>query len=184
MQKKTVAVVILLFISIFPLYGEKLNHHFAGLKTGYSLIHDYNGRLDSGINLGLGFEPALLDYVNIDILLNLYIFWKKDTTVSIARGGYSYCHVPSIAIGPRYTLPFSKRIKPFAGAGIHLTVAIDHDPARSITSASFGPGVYAKTGVDWIIGKSLFLGLESKYKWCFTDVPHIFSFNMRVGYRY
>jgi len=178
--------ILLIFITTFIFFqisGEENSEHLILFSSGYSLLHNYDNGNHSGMNFKLGFEPELTESVHVDVSISLNIFWKEDSSYPLFRSNYSMCHVPSISLGPRYSFSF-KKIKPFIGGGINMSVAINHDSSKNETSASFGPGIYAKTGVDYKLSRKFFIGIESDYKWCFTVVPHIVSFNLRFGYIY
>jgi hypothetical protein len=181
MRKVVFTFIFLFFLTV---YGEKTSEHIFVFSTGYSLLHDYGNVHHSGFNIGFNFEPELISDVNVDISLRLHIFWKEENGQPLFKGAYSMCHLPSISLGPRYTLPFFKNLNIFLGAGIHMTAAIRHDTIKNETTASFGPGVYSKTGFDYIFTSKFSAGTEIDYRWSFATVPHTVSFNLRLGYIY
>jgi hypothetical protein len=183
-MKKYFFLLIFFFIFSFSLHGEESFNQFFVLSSGYSLLHNYDSVNHSGFDFSLNYEPVLIETVNVDISLTLNVYKRSEQGEFILHSDYNMIHAPSLSMGPRFQLPVFEKIKPYAGAGIHFTVAVSHDTVKNESTASFGPGAYIKTGVDIYLNEKILTGFETYYKWCFTKVPHTVSFRLRIGFIY
>jgi hypothetical protein len=160
-------VFVLLF---FSLNADRLSGSTAGIKGGFSLMHDYQGLSKPGFNIKLSYDPYLDYSINIDTAVFVYY----------AQNGLDHLVYPGVSVGTRYNVNIYPVTKLYIGSGLSFIAGIDYSKEEDEADAFFTPGFYIKLGSMFVTGRSVSLGLETEYVWSMSHLNHIFSVNFRV----
>lgn len=167
---KCLTVALAFFFLVFNIDADSLSGSTAGLKSGFSLMHDYDGFSKPGFNIKLSYDPYLDYSINIDMAVFVYY----------AENGMDHLVYPGLSVGTRYNVNIYPVTKLYIGSGLSFIAGIDYSKEKDEADAFFTPGFYLKFGSMFVTGRSISLGLETEYVWSMSHLNHIFSVNFRV----
>ena len=159
--------VVLVF---FNIKGDGLSGSTAGIKSGFSLFHNYEGFSKPGFNFKFSYDPYLDYSINIDTSVFVYY----------AQNNPDHLIYPGVSFGTRYNVNIFPVTKLYIGSGLSFIVGVNYSTEDETVDAFFTPGFYLKLGSVFIVGRNLSLGLETEYIWSMAHLSNIFSINFRM----
>lgn len=165
--------IFLIFLTIFlfqNVAAKGLSGSSAGVKSGFSLFHNYEGFSRPGFNVQFSYDPYLAYSINIDTAL--FIHYAQD--------GLNNLIYPGISFGPRYNVNIYPVTTLFVGSGLNFIAGVEYSSKDDMADAFFTPGFYLKLGSIFLAGRVLSIGLEAEYIWSMAHLDHLFSINFRM----
>ena len=150
--------------------AEAISGSSAGIKSGFSLFHDYEGFSRPGFNIKFSYDPYLDYSINID----------TSVFVHYAENGLDHLIYPGISLGTRYNVNIYPVTKLFIGSGLNFIAGVNYSTKEEKSDAFFTPGFYLRLGFVFLIDSKLSLGLETEYIWSMSHLNNIFSVNFRI----
>lgn len=171
MIKVTNVFFIFLVIFFFQnIVAKGLSGSSAGVKSGFSLFHNYEGYSRPGFNVQFSYDPYLDYSINIDTAV----------FVHYAQDGLNNLIYPGVSFGTRYNVNIYPVTKLFIGSGLNFIAGVEYSTKEDKADAFFTPGFYLKLGSIFLTGRALSLGLEAEYIWSMAHLDHLFSINFRM----
>jgi len=167
---RSLTFTALFLLVFFNVDASNLSGSTAGIKSGFSLMHDYEGVSRPGFNIKLSYDPYLDYSINIDTALFVYY----------AQNGLDHLIYPGASFGTRYNVNIYPVTKLYIGSGLSFIAGVDYSEKEDEADAFFSPGFYVKLGAMFLTGNFLSLGLETEYVWSMSHLKHLFSVNFRM----
>lgn len=170
MIKLKIFAAVFIFLNIFAMKADSLSGSTAGVKGGFSLLHDYDGFAKPGFNIKFSYDPYLDYSINID----------TSVFIHYAENDLDHLIYPGVSFGTRYNINIYPVTKLYIGSGLNFIIGVNYSSKDEKADAFFSPGFYLKLGSMFVTGRAVSLGLETEYVWSMSHLNHIFSVNVRV----